>query len=112
MTGKSGPILGRLFALISDDWHRIGPIFFGGGFALITNDWQKLAQFGEGFALISDDWGKSRPILCQSLEIVVTVFLSILNQIEFHLACNRKENCHHDHIPFNMKGNEILVLSV
>ena len=31
--------------------------------------------------------------------IVVTVFLSILNQMEFHLVENRKENCHHDHIP-------------
>ena len=25
---------------------------------------------------------------------------------------NRKENCHHDHIPFNEKGNRILVFSV
>ena len=37
--------------------------------------------------------------------IVVTVFLSILNQMEFHLAKNRKENRHHNHIPFNVKGN-------
>ena len=44
--------------------------------------------------------------------IVVTIFLLILNQIEFHLVQNRKENCHHDHIPFNMKGNGILVFSV
>ena len=44
--------------------------------------------------------------------IVETVFLSILNQIEFHLDQNRKENCHHDHIPFNMKGNGNLVFSV
>ena len=36
--------------------------------------------------------------------IVMTVFPSILNQIEFHLVQNRKENCHHDHIPFNVKG--------
>ena len=41
--------------------------------------------------------------------VVVTVLLSILNQMEFHLIQNRKENCHHDHIPFNLKGNEILV---
>ena len=40
------------------------------------------------------------------------VFLSILNQMELHLIQNRKENCHHDHIPFNLKGNGILVLSV
>ena len=24
----------------------------------------------------------------------------------------QKENCHHDHIPFNMKGNENIVFSV
>ena len=41
--------------------------------------------------------------------IVVTVFLSILNQMEVHLVQNRKENCHHDHIPFNMKGNGNIV---
>ena len=44
--------------------------------------------------------------------IVVTVFLSILNQLELHLAKNRKENCHHDHISFNVKGNGNIVLSV
>ena len=44
--------------------------------------------------------------------IVVTVFLSILNQTEFHLVQNRKENCHHDHIPLNMKGNRNIVFSV
>ena len=37
--------------------------------------------------------------------IVVTVFLSILNQREFHLVQNRRENCHHDEIPFILKGN-------
>ena len=44
--------------------------------------------------------------------IVVTVFLSNLNQMEIHLVQNRKENCHHDHIPFNLKRNGILVFSV
>jgi len=44
--------------------------------------------------------------------IMVRVFLSILNQMEFHLVQNRKENCHYDHIPFNVKGNGILVFSV
>ena len=44
--------------------------------------------------------------------IVETVFLSIWNQIMFYLAQNRKVNCHHDHIPFNLKGNIILVFSV
>ena len=44
--------------------------------------------------------------------IVVTVFLSILNQMEIHLIQNRKENSHQDYIPFNVKGNEIGVFSV
>ena len=44
--------------------------------------------------------------------IMMTVCLSTLNQMEFHLVQNRTENCHHDHIPFNLKGNRILVFSV
>ena len=35
-----------------------------------------------------------------------------LNQMEFHLVQNRKENCHHDHIAFNMKGKGSIVFSV
>ena len=35
--------------------------------------------------------------------IVVTVFLSTLIQMELHSAQNWKENCHHDHIPFNFE---------
>ena len=44
--------------------------------------------------------------------IVVTVCLSILNQMEFHLVQNRKENCHHNHIPFNVKGKENIIFPV
>ena len=44
--------------------------------------------------------------------IKVTVFLSILNQMEFHLVQNRKENCHLDRIPFNVKGIGCIVFSV
>ena len=43
---------------------------------------------------------------------MVTVFLSILNQMDFHLVQNQKESCHHDHIPFNVKGNGNRVFSV
>ena len=32
------------------------------------------------------------------------------NGIQF--GSNREENCHHDHIPFNLKGNRIRVFSV
>ena len=44
--------------------------------------------------------------------IVVTVFLSILNKMEFHMVQNRKENCHHDRIQISVKGNGNLVFSV
>ena len=44
--------------------------------------------------------------------IVFKVFLSILNQMDFHLDQNRKENCRRDHIPFNLKGNGNIVFSV
>ena len=32
--------------------------------------------------------------------------------MELYLVQNRKESCHNDHIPFNFKGNGILVFSV
>ena len=32
--------------------------------------------------------------------------------MEFHLVSNQKENCHHDHILFNVKGNGNIVFSV
>ena len=35
-----------------------------------------------------------------------------LNQMDFHLAQNRKENCHHNHIPFIVKENGNIVFSV
>ena len=44
--------------------------------------------------------------------MVVTVFFSILNQMEFHLIQNWKENCHHNHIPFNVKVIGNIVFSV
>ena len=44
--------------------------------------------------------------------IVVTVFLSILNQMEFQLFQNWKKNCYHDHIYFDLKGNGNIVFSV
>ena len=40
------------------------------------------------------------------------LFLSILNQMESHLVQNRKKNCRHDHIPFNLEGNGNIVFSV
>ena len=40
------------------------------------------------------------------------LFISILNQMEFHLVQNRKEKCHYDHIQFNVKGNGDIVFSV
>ena len=52
--------------------------------------------------------------LCVHIEwdmVVVTVFLSILNRMKFHSDQNRKKICHHDHIPFNVKGNVNIVSS-
>ena len=34
----------------------------------------------------------------------ILFLLSILNQMEFHLVQNWRENCHHDYIPINLKG--------
>ena len=31
---------------------------------------------------------------------------------QFHSVQNRKENCHHDHIPFNLKGYGNIIFSV
>ena len=39
-------------------------------------------------------------------------FLLILNQIKFHLVQNEKENCHNDHIQFNIKEKKSVILSV
>ena len=44
--------------------------------------------------------------------IVGTVFLSILNQMAFHLVQNRQKNCHHDYFPINVKGNGNIVFWV
>ena len=35
-----------------------------------------------------------------------------LNQMEFYLVQNRKENCLHDHIPLHLKGNGNIVFPV
>ena len=43
---------------------------------------------------------------------MVTILLSTLNQMEFHLVQIRKENCQNDCILFNLKGNGNLVFSV
>ena len=58
------------------------------------------------------DHGDSFLLILDQMEIVVTVFHSTLNQMEIHLVQNRKENCHHDHIRFNLKGNGMLLFSV
>ena len=36
--------------------------------------------------------------------IAVTIFLTILNKMKFHLVQNQKENCHPDHISLNLKA--------
>ena len=44
--------------------------------------------------------------------IIVTVFLLIMNQMDFCLGYNQKENCHYDHFPYNIKVIRILVIRV
>ena len=45
--------------------------------------------------------------------IVMTVLLSIFNTNGIPFGSeNQKENCYHDHIPFNVKGNGNIVFSV
>ena len=55
-----------------------------------------------------------REIMTTSPEIgiVVTGFLSILNQMDFHFVQNRGEDCHRDHIPFTVGGDGDVVFSV
>ena len=37
---------------------------------------------------------------------------SFPSDFELNLVQNRKENCHHDHIPLNLEGNGNIVFSV
>ena len=90
---------------------------------------------------IRPPWCRKTPVSRTAISLSVTIFLSgslstlrklyfhflshwmgydrgdnfpfnFLNPIEFHLVQNRKENCHHDHIPFTVKGNGNTVFSV
>ena len=44
------------------------------------------------------------PVFRITLKFFLTVFLLIMNQTEFRLVQNQKENCHYDRIPFSLKG--------
>ena len=44
--------------------------------------------------------------------IILIVFILIMNQTEFPLVHNQKENCHKDHNSFNLKVIRILFLLV
>ena len=37
-------------------------------------------------------------------KIIVALFFLIMNQTEFRWVHNQKENCHYNHIPFNLRG--------
>ena len=60
---------------------------------------QMIAQFDGGIFLHWETY-TSNSFHIEWDMIVVTV-----NQMEFHFVQNQKENCHHDHIPFNVKAN-------
>jgi len=51
------------------------------------------------------------PFKLNGIYIMATVFHSIY-WMEFHLVQNRTENCHHDHIPFKVKGIGNIVFSL
>ena len=53
-----------------------------------------------GEIFLSDSFSKIK-----RKKIVVTVFLLIMNQTDLRSVHNQKENCHHDHFPFNLKRN-------
>ena len=58
---------------------------------------------------VSQNRGRWEEWIYDSLQIdrimiVETVFLLIMNQTEFRLAYNQKENCHCDHNPFHLQG--------
>ena len=44
--------------------------------------------------------------------IVVTVFLLIMNPTEIRLVHNQKENCHYGRIPFSLKGNREIKITI
>ena len=77
-------------------WHRLCLVILPGGMSLALH-WENCISIS-----FQIEWDM----------IVVTVFLSIFNQMEVHLVQNWKENCHHDHIPFYVKGNGNIVFSV
>ena len=74
---------------IVKNWRAWGPRIFSGLMDIWAVHWENYISISFYF-----EWDM----------IVVTVFLSILNQMEIQLAQNRKENCHHDHIPFEVKS--------
>ena len=64
-------------------------------------------QFGSIFDFIFNN-------LIYQFNFIFNIWFNIyiLNQMEFNLVQYRKGNCHHDHIPFNVKGNGNIVFSV
>ena len=65
-----------------------------------------------GLMSVGGIWDVSRPDTLLRSFHAATHYTDNLNQMKIHLVQNGKENCLHDHIPFNLKGNVIRVFSV
>ena len=84
--------------------HKLNLIFIQHKLNLIINNtirWRGLSLFVK----FNMHWEKSifEHFQINRNMIVVTVFLLIINQKEFHLAYDQKDHKPKDHIPFNLK---------
>ena len=84
---------------------NLGGIFFPVLFFFIPAPWVLMHAFRKLDLNFLSNWMGYDRVLTVFLLIFWTKWNSILVQ-------NQKENCHHDHIPFNVKGNGNIVFSV
>ena len=103
------------------DWHIYSDVFSTGECLLSSSKY-----LWEVSCIFEDYKDYVERVNCDTLRKLHFQFLShwmgydhgdsfpfdFLNQMEFHLVQNRKENCNHDHIPFNVKGIGSIVFSV
>ena len=61
-------------------------------------------SFQEDCCLLHSDKSVSNSFQVERNTIVVIFFFSIMNQTDFRLVQNQKENCHYVRILFNLKG--------
>ena len=104
-----GPAIFFMFFLFSlGSRHVLSMFFMFFIFVLLTNIYAKIMGGGQELS------GRTRFFYALlTLRILWQFsFRFWTNQMEFYLVQNRKENYHHNHIPFNLKGNGNIVFSV